>query len=111
MVWLLLQALLGGYKINPYLQVQRFQQKLEILQIALPKAQVQGLLPPRPLALAALLECSRRWRQAWAEAESRWLPLLLALALLVGSSTALPAAEIRVLSGGAAKALVAPLNL
>ena len=34
----------------------------------------------------------------------------LALALLVGSSTALPAAEIRVLSGGAAKALVAPLT-
>ena len=34
----------------------------------------------------------------------------LALALLVGASTALPAAEIRVLSGGAAKALVAPLT-
>jgi len=42
-----------------------------------------------PLALAALLECSRRWRQAWAEAESRWLPLLLALALVVSQAAAL----------------------
>jgi O-antigen ligase len=42
-----------------------------------------------PLALAALLECSRRWRQAWAEAESRWMPLLLALALVVSQAVAL----------------------
>ena len=47
------------------------------------------LLLGLPLALAALLECSRRWRQAWAEAESRWLPLLLALALVVSQAAAL----------------------
>jgi hypothetical protein len=53
-VWLLLQALLGGYKINLHLLVQRFQQKREILQTVLPKLQVQVHLPAQPSALAVL---------------------------------------------------------
>jgi hypothetical protein len=53
-VWLLLQSVRGGYKINLHLQVQRFQQKREILQTVLPKPQVQVRLPAQPPAQGVL---------------------------------------------------------